>query len=102
MGSGFEVISVGKKKLVRSVPTELNKDHNEIIELAQVLSLVDLSPQNWNSFIPFYLISEAVVQYLVKNSCIGPFCSSSLYQYLHLRNLDEKLSIGYDVRLKVS
>lgn len=36
MGSGFEVISVGKKKLVRSVPTELNKDHNEILELAQV------------------------------------------------------------------
>jgi len=36
LGSGFEVISVGKKKLVRSVPTELNKDHNEILELAQV------------------------------------------------------------------
>ncbi|CAI8596580.1 unnamed protein product [Vicia faba] len=35
LGSGFEVISVGKKKLVRSVPTELNKDHNEILELAQ-------------------------------------------------------------------
>lgn len=36
LGNGFEVISVGKKKLVRSVPTELNKDHNEILELAQV------------------------------------------------------------------
>ncbi|KAJ6950472.1 hypothetical protein NC651_004208 [Populus alba x Populus x berolinensis] len=36
LGSGFEVISVGKRKLVRSVPTELNKDHNEILELAQV------------------------------------------------------------------
>jgi flagellar basal body rod protein FlgF len=36
LGSGFEVISVGKKKLVRSVPTELNKDHNGILELAQV------------------------------------------------------------------
>ncbi|KAL2523686.1 Vacuolar protein sorting-associated protein [Abeliophyllum distichum] len=35
LGNGFEVISVGKKKLVRSVPTELNKDHNEILELAQ-------------------------------------------------------------------
>ncbi|XXG64498.1 hypothetical protein AAC387_Pa05g2436 [Persea americana] len=35
LGSGFEVISVGKKKLVRSVPTELNKDHNAILELAQ-------------------------------------------------------------------
>ncbi|KAI8000762.1 hypothetical protein LOK49_LG09G00859 [Camellia lanceoleosa] len=36
LGSGYEVISVGKRKLVRSVPTELNKDHNEILELAQV------------------------------------------------------------------
>ncbi|TXG67845.1 hypothetical protein EZV62_009120 [Acer yangbiense] len=36
LGSGFEVISVGKKKLVRSVPTELNKDHNHILELGQV------------------------------------------------------------------
>ncbi|KAJ0966438.1 hypothetical protein J5N97_027576 [Dioscorea zingiberensis] len=35
LGSGFEVISVGKKKLVRSVPTELNRDHNEILEMAQ-------------------------------------------------------------------
>ncbi|KAK8942652.1 hypothetical protein KSP39_PZI009257 [Platanthera zijinensis] len=35
LGSGFEVISIGKKKLVRSVPTELNRDHNEILELAQ-------------------------------------------------------------------
>lgn len=90
LGSGFEVISVGKKKLVRSVPTELNKDHNEIIELAQVLSLVDLSPQNWNSSIPFYLILDVVVQCLLENSCIAPFYSGFLYQYLHMRNLDEK------------
>ncbi|KAJ7960741.1 Vacuolar protein sorting-associated protein [Quillaja saponaria] len=40
LGSGFEVISVGKKKLVRSVPTELNKDHNEILELAQAQGFV--------------------------------------------------------------
>lgn len=39
LGSGFEVISVGKRKLVRSVPTELNKDHNEILELAQVTTV---------------------------------------------------------------
>ncbi|KAM7251790.1 hypothetical protein ACFE04_023673 [Oxalis oulophora] len=40
LGSGYEVISVGKKKLVRSVPTELNKDHNEILELAQAQGFV--------------------------------------------------------------
>ncbi|KAI3718061.1 hypothetical protein L6452_18907 [Arctium lappa] len=35
LGSGFEVITVGKRKLVRSVPTGLKKDHNEILELSQ-------------------------------------------------------------------
>ncbi|URE45893.1 synthase [Musa troglodytarum] len=42
LGSGFEVISVGKKKLVRSVPTELNKDHNEILEVAQAQGYVTI------------------------------------------------------------
>ncbi|XP_078434120.1 EAP30/Vps36 family protein [Wolffia australiana] len=40
LGSGFEVISIGRKKLVRSVPTELNKDHNQILELAQARGFV--------------------------------------------------------------
>ncbi|XWS27864.1 hypothetical protein CRYUN_Cryun25bG0016100 [Craigia yunnanensis] len=42
LGGGFEVISAGKKKLVRSVPTELKKDHIEILELAQEgLAMID-------------------------------------------------------------
>ncbi|XP_044473233.1 vacuolar protein sorting-associated protein 22 homolog 1-like [Mangifera indica] len=40
MGSGFEVISGGKKKLVGSVPAELNRDHNQILELAQAQGFV--------------------------------------------------------------
>ena len=36
LSSGFEIFSVGKKKVVYYVPTELNKDHNEILEMAQV------------------------------------------------------------------
>ncbi|CAH2040583.1 unnamed protein product [Thlaspi arvense] len=40
LGNGFEVISVGKRKLIRSVPTELHKDHNEILELAQTQGFV--------------------------------------------------------------
>ena len=35
LGSGFEVISVGRKKLVRSVPTELNKDHFIVGEMGE-------------------------------------------------------------------
>ncbi|KAL3355734.1 hypothetical protein AABB24_016752 [Solanum stoloniferum] len=53
LGSGFEVITVGKKKLVRSVPTELNKDHNEILELAQAQGFVTVDEVqrclNWSS-----------------------------------------------------
>ncbi|CAN4117798.1 unnamed protein product [Withania somnifera] len=53
LGSGFEVITVGKRKLVRSVPTELNKDHNEILELAQALGFVTVDEVqkrlNWSS-----------------------------------------------------
>ena len=46
LGSGFEVISVGRRKLVRSVPTELNRDHNGILGLAQVCAtnIVTFSP----------------------------------------------------------
>ncbi|KAJ7571125.1 hypothetical protein O6H91_01G149900 [Diphasiastrum complanatum] len=40
LGSGFEVFSVGNRKLVRSVPTELNKDHNQILEIAQARGYV--------------------------------------------------------------
>ncbi|MCO5567053.1 hypothetical protein L7F22_020738 [Adiantum nelumboides] len=40
LGSGFELFTVGKRKMVRSVPTELNKDHNQILELAQVRGFV--------------------------------------------------------------
>ena len=40
LGSGFEVIVVGRRKLVCLVPTELNKDHNEILELAQVMPIL--------------------------------------------------------------
>lgn len=36
LGSGFEIIAVGSRRLIRSVPTELNRDHNEILEMAQV------------------------------------------------------------------
>eukprot|EP01029_Cantina_marsupialis_P028427 TRINITY_DN776156_c0_g1_i1.p1 TRINITY_DN776156_c0_g1~~TRINITY_DN776156_c0_g1_i1.p1 ORF type:complete len:250 (-),score=56.70 TRINITY_DN776156_c0_g1_i1:138-887(-) len=35
LGSGFQVIEVGKRKMVLSVPCELNPDHASLMELAQ-------------------------------------------------------------------
>ncbi|KAE8734900.1 Vacuolar protein sorting-associated protein 22-like protein 1 [Hibiscus syriacus] len=45
LGSGFEVIYARKKKLVRSVPTELNKDHNAILEMAQAQGYVTVDEE---------------------------------------------------------
>ena len=39
LGTGFELVTVGQRKLVQSVPRELNKDHNEILALAQVFHM---------------------------------------------------------------
>ena len=39
MGSGFQVIPVGKKQLVQSVPGELSMDHTATLQLAQVITL---------------------------------------------------------------
>ena len=37
MGSGFQIIPVGKKRLVQSVPGELSMDHAAVLQQAQVL-----------------------------------------------------------------
>ena len=37
MGSGFQVIPVGNKRLVQSVPGELSMDHAAALQLAQVI-----------------------------------------------------------------
>ena len=36
LGSGFQVLPLQGRKLVQSVPSELNKDHTEVIQLAEV------------------------------------------------------------------
>ena len=40
MGSGFQIIPVGKKRLVQSVPGELSMDHAAVLQQAQVLVVV--------------------------------------------------------------
>jgi hypothetical protein len=36
LGGGFELLSIGGRSYVRSVPGELNTDKNRVLELAQV------------------------------------------------------------------
>ena len=40
LGSGFQIIPVGKKRLVQSVPGELSMDHAAVLQQAQVLAVV--------------------------------------------------------------
>ncbi|KAF3941295.1 hypothetical protein ABW19_dt0201459 [Dactylella cylindrospora] len=42
LGSGFEVISIGKVQMIRSVPRELNKDQSKVLEVIQILGFVTI------------------------------------------------------------
>ena len=39
LGSGFQVLQIGDKKMVSSVPRELNRDQSVILGLVQVTSI---------------------------------------------------------------
>lgn len=59
MGSGFQVIPVGNKRLVQSVPGELSMDHAAALQLAQVIILL----------LQVYLL---VIQYLHSSCSLPP------------------------------
>ena len=52
LGNGFEVITIGSRKMVSSVPRELNVDHSTVLSLAQAngghVSMIELMVRhNW-------------------------------------------------------
>ena len=47
MGSGFQIIPVGTKRLVQSVPGELSMDHTAALQLAQVCILSHAKEIKW-------------------------------------------------------
>ena len=42
LGSGFKVLPLQGRQLVQSVPSELNKDHTEVLQLAEVILEISL------------------------------------------------------------
>ncbi|KVF82135.1 EAP30-like protein [Cynara cardunculus var. scolymus] len=64
LGSGFEVITVGKRKLARSVPNELKKDHNEILELSQIKCIPDFCNRNMLE-VAIYLAQVSGFRYML-------------------------------------
>jgi len=64
LGSGFEVSSFGTQTMVRSVPVELNKDHNLLLEKAQTrgyVSKAELEQSGWSTE-----RSKAALQHMLK------------------------------------
>ncbi|KAI9846779.1 MAG: hypothetical protein M1837_003628 [Sclerophora amabilis] len=43
LGSGFDIVKVGRKQMIRSVPKELNNDQSTVLEAIQVLGYVSIS-----------------------------------------------------------
>jgi ESCRT-II complex subunit VPS22 len=43
LGSGFTVLKIGSKQMIRSVPKELNTDQSTVLEAIQVLGYVTVS-----------------------------------------------------------
>ncbi|KAL8825454.1 MAG: hypothetical protein Q9191_004405, partial [Dirinaria sp. TL-2023a] len=43
LGSGFSVVEIGSKQMIRSVPKELNPDQATVLEAIQVLGYVTYS-----------------------------------------------------------
>eukprot|EP00743_Colponemidia_sp_Colp-15_P004408 GILK01004754.1.p1 GENE.GILK01004754.1~~GILK01004754.1.p1 ORF type:complete len:282 (+),score=38.72 GILK01004754.1:49-894(+) len=43
LGNGFKLISVGIKKVIVSVPVELNRDHNTVLDVAEETGWVNMS-----------------------------------------------------------
>lgn len=43
LGSGFSIVNVGSKQMIRSIPKELNKDQSAVLEAIQVLGYVTCS-----------------------------------------------------------
>lgn len=43
LGSGFDVIKLGSKQMIRSVPKELNPDQSTVLEIIQDLGFISVS-----------------------------------------------------------
>jgi len=62
LGSGFQIIKLGKRKLLQSVPYQLSNDHTAILELAQGANYVTLegimAELHWNEARAKLILSE--------------------------------------------
>ena len=69
LGSGFSIVAVGSKQMIRSIPKELNTDQSRVLEAIEVLGYVTVSMLqdnlNWE-----YARAETVIEDLLSDSLV--------------------------------
>lgn len=69
LGSGFKIMELGGKQMIRSVPKELNTDQSTVLEVIQVLGYVTVSMLqvnlNWDKARAMAVIDDLVADSLV-------------------------------------
>ena len=80
LGSGFSIITVGKKDMIRSIPKELNTDQAAVLEAIQVLGYVTCSmleyKLRWE-----HARAETVIQDLLADSLVWVDLQSEEKEY---------------------
>ena len=69
LGSGFSIVDVGSKQMIRSIPKELNTDQSKVLEAIQVLGYVTCSMLEDN-LIWEHARAETVIQDLLADSLV--------------------------------
>lgn len=69
LGSGFSVVTVGSKQMIRSIPKELNTDQSTVLEAIQILGYVTCSMLEDNLGWE-YARAETVIQDLLADSLV--------------------------------
>lgn len=69
LGSGFSIVTVGSKQMIRSIPKELNTDQSTVLEAIQILGYVTCSMLEDNLGWE-YARAETVIQDLLADSLV--------------------------------
>ncbi|KAI9805543.1 MAG: hypothetical protein M1825_000794 [Sarcosagium campestre] len=80
LGSGFTIVDIGRKQMIRSVPKELNTDQSTVLEAIQVLGYVTVSMLqlnlNWDR-----ARAQTVIEDLMADSLVWVDMQASEIEY---------------------
>lgn len=80
LGSGFSIVTVGSKQMIRSIPKALNTDQSTVLEAIQVLGYVTCSMLEDNLSWE-YARAETVLQDLLADSLVWVDAQASEREY---------------------